>query len=191
MVPFHGMVALACGYVVAVKQFHPDSVAFPPPAPPTLRVKVHEVVNVCEHINFERHHYSLSLSLSPLSHVCLASLHTHHHHSIHPLHLSSCWLLFLLAVLQWYGHGVDIPEVLPKEGPRSPWWHVRGLCLCHLLSRNVSAPVGHSRRFHVSFTGLNQGLSEDCENIRCWRSFHHQTDPTWDWPCRCSEKKVS
>ena len=32
--------ALACGYVVAVKQFHPDSVAFPPPAPPTLRVKV-------------------------------------------------------------------------------------------------------------------------------------------------------
>ena len=37
------MVALACGYVVAVKQFHPDSVAFPPPAPPTLRVKVIEV----------------------------------------------------------------------------------------------------------------------------------------------------
>ena len=26
--------------MVAVKQFHPDSVAFPPPAPPTLRVKV-------------------------------------------------------------------------------------------------------------------------------------------------------
>ena len=25
---------------MAVKQFHPDSVAFPPPAPPTLRVKV-------------------------------------------------------------------------------------------------------------------------------------------------------
>ena len=47
MVPFHGMVALACGYVVAVKQFHPDSVAFPPPAPPTLRVKVHEVMNIC------------------------------------------------------------------------------------------------------------------------------------------------
>ena len=39
-VPFHGLVSLACGYVVAVKQFHPDSVAFPPPAPPTLRVKV-------------------------------------------------------------------------------------------------------------------------------------------------------
>lgn len=40
VVPYHGMVALACGYAVAVKQFHPDSVAFPPPAPPTLRVKV-------------------------------------------------------------------------------------------------------------------------------------------------------
>ncbi|XP_064395624.1 transmembrane protein 115-like [Halichondria panicea] len=39
LVPFHGLVALACGYVVAVKQFHPDSVAFPPPAPPTFRVK--------------------------------------------------------------------------------------------------------------------------------------------------------
>lgn len=39
LVPFHGMVALACGYVVSVKQFHPDSVTFPPPAPPTLRVK--------------------------------------------------------------------------------------------------------------------------------------------------------
>lgn len=39
LVPFHGLVALACGYVVAVKQFHPDSVAFLPPAPPTLRVK--------------------------------------------------------------------------------------------------------------------------------------------------------
>ena len=39
-VPYHGFIALACGYVVAVKQFHPDSVAFPPPAPPTLRVKV-------------------------------------------------------------------------------------------------------------------------------------------------------
>ena len=39
-VPYHGLIALACGYVVAVKQFHPDSVAFPPPAPPTLRVKV-------------------------------------------------------------------------------------------------------------------------------------------------------
>ena len=40
-VPYHGLIALACGYVVAVKQFHPDSVAFPPPAPPTLRVKVY------------------------------------------------------------------------------------------------------------------------------------------------------
>lgn len=36
----HGFIGLVCGYLVAVKQAHPDSVAFPPPAPPTLRVKV-------------------------------------------------------------------------------------------------------------------------------------------------------
>ena len=38
--PFHGLSALLCGYIVAVKQLHPDSVPLPPPAPPTLRVKV-------------------------------------------------------------------------------------------------------------------------------------------------------
>ena len=37
---YHGMIGLVCGYVVAVKQLHPDSVPFPPPTPPTLRVKV-------------------------------------------------------------------------------------------------------------------------------------------------------
>jgi hypothetical protein len=36
---YHGMIGLVCGYVVAVKQYHPDSVPFPPPTPPTLRVK--------------------------------------------------------------------------------------------------------------------------------------------------------
>ena len=36
----HGFIGLVCGYLVAVKQAHPDSVAFPPPAPPTLRVMV-------------------------------------------------------------------------------------------------------------------------------------------------------
>ena len=45
------MVALACGYVVAVKQFHPDSVPFPPPAPPTLRVKVQQCTcTVCTYL---------------------------------------------------------------------------------------------------------------------------------------------
>ena len=39
-VSYHGMIGLVCGYVVAVKQYHPDSVPFPPPTPPTLRVKV-------------------------------------------------------------------------------------------------------------------------------------------------------
>ncbi len=48
LVPFHGLVALACGYVVAVKQFHPDSVAFPPPAPPTFRVKVRKGSSNCD-----------------------------------------------------------------------------------------------------------------------------------------------
>lgn len=38
--PFHGLAAIVCGYIVAVKQLHPDSVPLPPPAPPTLRVKV-------------------------------------------------------------------------------------------------------------------------------------------------------
>ncbi|CAI8048888.1 Transmembrane protein 115 [Geodia barretti] len=38
-VSYHGMIGLVCGYVVAVKQYHPDSVPFPPPTPPTLRVK--------------------------------------------------------------------------------------------------------------------------------------------------------
>ena len=52
-VSYHGLVPLACGYVVAVKQFHPDSVAFPPPAPPTLRVKV-GILCVC---NFYSHNF--------------------------------------------------------------------------------------------------------------------------------------
>ena len=37
---FHGLVGLVCGYIVAVKQFYPDSTLSPPPVPPTLRVKV-------------------------------------------------------------------------------------------------------------------------------------------------------
>lgn len=41
-VSYHGMIGLVCGYIVAVKQYHPDSVPFPPPTPPTLRVKVRE-----------------------------------------------------------------------------------------------------------------------------------------------------
>ncbi|KAL5484584.1 hypothetical protein EMCRGX_G021110 [Ephydatia muelleri] len=36
---FHGLVGLVCGYIVAVKQFYPDSTLSPPPVPPTLRVK--------------------------------------------------------------------------------------------------------------------------------------------------------
>ena len=36
----HGFIGLLCGYLVALKQAYPDSVAFPPPAPPTLRILV-------------------------------------------------------------------------------------------------------------------------------------------------------
>ncbi len=189
VVPYHGMVALACGYVVAVKQFHPDSVAFPPPAPPTLRVKVYTGLLATV---FERYHYHLSsLSLFPPLPLLLASLHTDHHHSVHPFHISRCWLLFLLACLQRYSHCLDLPEILPEEGPRPPWGHGGELCLCYLLSRDVAATIGHTRGIHVSYTGLDQGLSKDCENVRCWCTLHHQADPPWDRPCRCTEKKVS
>ena len=87
-VPYHGMVALACGYVVAVKQFHPDSVAFPPPAPPTLRVKVEKYLSETDHIP------SLSLSHTHTLTHTLTCIHLHNCTHTHThTHSTSHWSL--------------------------------------------------------------------------------------------------
>ena len=101
-VPYHGMVALACGYVVAVKQFHPDSVAFPPPAPPTLRVKVEKYLSETDHIPSLSlsHTHTLTHTLTCIHlHNCT---HTHTHTHTHTQHLSLViiTIMFIFAILQ-------------------------------------------------------------------------------------------
>ena len=97
LVPFHGLVALACGYVVAVKQFHPDSVAFLPPAPPTLRVKVR--LNTHTHTHTNRSHVLCCVFPQhlPLAIITIASILA----AVGVVSLAFVWLAFSGTAVSW------------------------------------------------------------------------------------------
>ena len=142
-VSYHGMIGLVCGYVVAVKQYHPDSVPFPPPTPPTLRVKVIfyviffafpfveistallvcgggkvSLLERCPHFRGvlrEGFHSILHILYIPFRFSSPACPTGCGHHFPGPLSVWSHLLCLSVAGPQWHFQLVGLPEILPEE----------------------------------------------------------------------------